>query len=107
MPRHNSFGEPKADRPRKSVNVFDSPEAQVKEGYGSIDWTQASAGSLQRAIATITNKGGALLLARTSDGGALSLTLFYGDDKKKVYIAPGDEPDEVLDFWNGFFDTLS
>ena len=107
MPRDNRSFSGKNVPAKSGTNVFETEAAKGKEGYAEVGWDNASAGALQRTIKIVTNAGGALLFARTSDGGALSLTLFYGNDKKKVYVSPADDTDEILNFWAGFFETLS
>jgi len=56
-----------------------------------LSWQAAGPESLKSAIVAITDAGNAILFSRTIDGGALSLTLFSGNQKSKEYITtPGE-----------------
>lgn len=48
------------------------------------------------ALVTVLTSGCGLLLSPTSDGGALSVTLYYGDDRAKDYAASSEELSDVL-----------
>ncbi len=59
----------------------------------SLSWQSAGTESLKDTIVRITDSGNAILFSRTIDGGALSLTLFSGNQKSKEYITEvGDIP---------------
>jgi len=58
-----------------------------------LSWSAAGTDTLKTAITAITDSGNAILFSRTLDGGALSLTLFSGQQKSKEYITEeGDIP---------------
>lgn len=46
---------------------------------------------LWNAIGTAVDAGLAVLLARTGDGGAVSLTLYEGDDRSRTYCSNDEE----------------
>lgn len=48
------------------------------------------------ALVTVLTSGCGLLLSPTSDGGALSVTLYFGEDRGKDYAASSDELLAVL-----------
>jgi hypothetical protein len=52
---------------------------------------------LGRALDQVTSNGDAMLIARTSDGGAVALTLLEGDDRHKLYATNQDELDRIFD----------
>lgn len=56
-----------------------------------IHWSDISADILRLAIDAVTRAGGAIMVGRTSDGGALSVCILDGDTKIKEY--PHDVPD--------------
>lgn len=47
-------------------------------------------------VQTVMSCGCGLLLSPTSDGGAISLTLYYGDDRGKAYASSTSEMQAVL-----------
>lgn len=51
----------------------------------SIRWVDADASSLHDAVCAVTDNGEAIILSRTSDGGALSITIISGSDKHRWY----------------------
>jgi hypothetical protein len=48
------------------------------------------------AIGTVLCSGCALLISPTQDGGALSLTLYLGDDRRRDYVSNAEEFQEAL-----------
>lgn len=63
---------------------------------GNISWKDASPELLISAVAAATEDGAALLLSKTSDGGALSIHVLAGDSTHKLYPATTDELSEAL-----------
>lgn len=61
-----------------------------------ISWAMADSAQLADAVAHWTEAGNAITLGRTSDGGALSVTLLAGGERKKLYAANADELDQLL-----------
>lgn len=51
---------------------------------------------LGAALDAVTFAGDALLVSRTSDGGAIVLTLMAGDEREKAYVHSQVELDDVL-----------
>lgn len=47
-------------------------------------------------VQTVMSSGCGLLLSPTSDGGAISVTLYYGDDRAKDYASSPEELEAVL-----------
>jgi CO dehydrogenase/acetyl-CoA synthase gamma subunit (corrinoid Fe-S protein) len=63
----------------------------------SLSWSDADPADLQDAIAHVTEDGVALLLAKTSDGGALMAQALIGaGHKPKFYAASQAELNELL-----------
>jgi len=59
----------------------------------TLSWQAVGTESLKDAIVRITDSGNAILFSRTTEGSALSLTLFSGNQKSKEYITEvGDIP---------------
>lgn len=61
-----------------------------------IDWDAADPHQLLAAIVNWTRGGNAVTLGRTSDGGALSLTLLAGGERLKKYAKDADELASLL-----------
>lgn len=63
--------------------------------YG-ITWQDAHDAKLSQAISSVVDTGSLISFSRTSDGGALVLTILDGTDKTPYYVTTGEEVDELL-----------
>lgn len=63
---------------------------------GNLTWEEAAPDLLKAAIAAATEDGAALLLSKTSDGGALCIQLLHGTSRSKLYPSSADELKEAL-----------
>lgn len=61
-------------------------------------WSSVNGAKLQLAVDTISRAGGAIMLGRTSDGGAYSCVVLYGSYKVKEYPHSTEEMDDLLDW---------
>ena len=59
---------------------------QSAGGGVAISWADVSGPALKAAIVAATEAGGAVILSKTSDGGALSITLLAGKERTKHYV---------------------
>lgn len=72
---------------------FARPEQTQK-----IAWSQTSGQARAELIDAITATGDAITFGRTSDGGALAITILSGQDRHKLYFKTADEfHDQVPD----------
>jgi len=60
------------------------------------EWRQVSPTTLSLAVACIQAVGGAIMFGCTTDGGALSLTVFLGDARHKFYFKNSEEAADGL-----------
>lgn len=75
----------------------DQWEARLAErNRGRLTWADAGAEDLLAAVASVTEGGAALLLSKTSDGGALVIHLLVGTVRHKLYPASVAELNEAL-----------
>lgn len=63
---------------------------------GKVTWMDADPQMLLAAVAAVTEDGAALLFSRTSDGGALALTVLVDGAAHKLYPASVAELREAL-----------
>lgn len=84
-------------------SIFDRVGSNTNEGKSVADYAEATPEKLTKLVVAATGAGGGVLFSRTSDGGAFSLTLFVGDERKKIYCPGNEEIDDVLDEWSAFF----
>jgi len=70
-----------------TANPAVSKYAAMAEGNGAgeVSWQEVSGPAIKQAIAAATEDGCALIFSKTSDGGALSLTILSGPDRIKKY----------------------
>lgn len=59
--------------------------ASLAPERGKLTWWDAPAEELRDAIASATEDGAAVLLSKTSDGGALHIQIWSGVDRPKFY----------------------
>lgn len=67
----------------------DGTDARVK-------WRDADKDQLHLAVDAVTGLGYALILGRTADGGALSITVLAGDTRPKIYADSAEQLRERL-----------
>lgn len=79
-------------------------KAQATDTPGC-SWDWAPSELLADAIVSVTGDGAALLLSKTSDGGALSLTILDGTHRLKWYPASEPELRDILEMLRT--DTIS
>lgn len=70
--------------------------AQLSTRKGGLTWADCSPTDLTAAAAAVTEDGAALLLSKTSDGGALLIQVLDGASKPKWYPASRQDLHEVL-----------
>lgn len=68
----------------------------IGEERGKLTWGSADANLLRAAVAAVTEDGAALLLTKTSDGGALCLQVWAGTNRHKLYPVTALELTEAL-----------
>lgn len=68
----------------------------AKRTTSTITWAQVDGPTIKRAIDAITSCGDAITFGRTSDGGALSITILSGADRPKFYASEVDEAVDML-----------
>lgn len=65
-------------------------------GTGAVTWEEVNGPLLKQAIVAATEDGCALILSKTSDGGALSITVLAGPERIKKYAKSADLANSVL-----------
>lgn len=66
------------------------------EGDQEVSWATVDSLALAGLVIATTDAGDAVTFARTSDGGALSLTILSGDDRIKEYYASSEEAEKAV-----------
>lgn len=87
---------------RSSRNTVASPKDDPYGGLGGtssssrVSFTDAKGNLLAQAAGTVTDRGHALVLSRTSDGGALSIGVLHDGLVTKFYSKSVEELDGLL-----------
>lgn len=68
----------------------------TQEKEDACSWQWADSEELLDAVVSATEDGAALLLSKTSDGGALCIQVWAGTDRFKLYPASSEEVSIVL-----------
>jgi hypothetical protein len=63
----------------------------------AITWAQVDGPTLKACVGFVTGCGDAITLGRTTDGGALSVTILSGADRLKKYATTPAEAKQLLD----------
>lgn len=90
---------PRKDRPVGDIRQVVKDRWGVlgsREKRGNVSFASADAELLQNAVDAVVEAGAALLLSRTSDGGALVLQVWATEARYKLYPATVTELDEAL-----------
>jgi hypothetical protein len=97
MPRGKSIITDEALDPNKYPQWFaDYADSQEKQ-RGALQWLEDyEPDDVKQLVISVLKDGGAMFLALTRDGGALSITVMFGDAKKRMYAASGEELDIIL-----------
>ncbi len=61
-----------------------------------VKWDEVNNQQLRDAICAVTGAGAAIMLGRTSDGGALAITVLDGDQRVKEYPRDAEEAEKTL-----------
>lgn len=85
----------KAGRSTPVSNFLDAI-APSGEAVTGTDWTEAHPDNISKVVQLVSLAGGATMFGRSRDGASLSIALFFGEDKRTVWIGPEKEPDEEL-----------
>lgn len=62
----------------------------------AVSWREVDAECLAAAVAAVTDAGHAITFGRTSDGGALSLTLLVAGTPHKTYPSSAAQAEDLL-----------
>lgn len=71
---------------------------QIRAGsdVARLGWETCDGAAVMALVCAVTNQGGAIILGRTRDGGALMVTILDGDETLKEYIPSGTDVTEVV-----------
>lgn len=97
MPRPKSRGKP------ENVSVSEYPAwfadfaAAEELNEGVMRWlADYPAENVKQLIAAVLEEGGAIFISKTRDGGALGITIMFGEEKKRLYAANPLELDIIV-----------
>lgn len=65
-------------------------------GAGAVSWEEVDGRLIKAALVAATDDGCAVIFSKTTDGGALSLTLLAGSDRHKKYAKNAEIAESVL-----------
>lgn len=65
-------------------------------GAGAVSWEEVDGRLIKAALVAATEDGCALIFSKTTDGGALSLTVLAGTDRHKKYAKSGELAESLL-----------
>lgn len=73
---------------------YKSKRGRVRE---VLSWSKVKPARIHALVTACGDNGGACMFGATRDGGALSVTVLWGNDKAREYISSYDEVDPVID----------
>lgn len=68
----------------------------AKKPQTAIAWAQVSGPKIKECIGFVTGCGDAITFGRTTDGGALSITVLSGAERLKQYATTPQEAEQML-----------
>lgn len=71
-------------------------KSPVRGPRKTVEWDSIPNQLLRDAICAVTGRGAAIMLSRTTDGGALSITVLDGGERIKEYPRDSDECEATL-----------
>ena len=95
MPKPNYSTDPTHGSAKNRNSKYHS----TKRSTTGIRWADVDGPSIKNAIDAVTADGCAVVFSRTSDGGALVLTLLDGPEKVKHYPNSNIEAVAILQDW--------
>jgi hypothetical protein len=87
--------DPTHGRPKSAGSKYQ----KASKSTGQITWAEVDGPSIKSAIDSVTRDGCAIVFSRTSDGGALVLTLLDGPTRVKEYPTKPADAVTVLQDW--------
>jgi hypothetical protein len=72
------------------------PRLEPMGAAANVSWGLANPEMLAWVVSQLTQGGNAVIFGTTRDGGALSVTVLYGEQKEKYYITPKEDINQVL-----------
>jgi hypothetical protein len=90
--------EPGMARPKGKNNGVEGRRSRYRTSTedGNINWDAVDGAILLATVAAVTQAGDAIVLARSSDGGVLSITVCSGQERVKFYAKDGLEGNRIL-----------
>lgn len=92
--------EPTVRTPKREPNIGGNPKRDRKNlaarPTSKVSWGDVANQLLRDTVVAVTDAGAAILLGRTSDGGALSLQVLDGDERIKEYPHSSDDAEAYL-----------
>jgi hypothetical protein len=81
-----------------TANPAVSKYARLSEdnASGAVSWEEVDGRLIKAALVAATEDGCALIFSKTSDGGALSITVLAGADRHKKYAKSSELAESVL-----------
>lgn len=97
--------------PRKQPNTGRSTGKDAAS-YGrrrrsTIAWGQLEPDAIGRWVARLCDAGYGIVLGKTSDGGALSVTILDGDDRYRDYPSSVEDFEDLSDWCENHYDLPS
>lgn len=91
----NQAVQQRSDRKSKGAKRYAGGNASAGNGT-PIGWDEVDAVTVAQFVSAVTNAGDAVILGRTTDGGALSVCILSGDDKHREYFNDPEQANRVL-----------
>ena len=97
--------------PRKQANIGASPSGDGtiygRRKRGAIAWGDLDTDSIGRCVSRLCDAGYGIVLGKTSDGGALSITILDGNERYKDYPTSVTDFENFVDWCENTFDLPS
>lgn len=95
---NGSENDPRPKHNHDNRSARQGPPERMPRPRSVVSWSDVTAASIAQFVAAVTDAGSACILGRTSDGGALSITVLSGNERFREWPHTADEATEVLDY---------
>lgn len=98
MSHNSNHGEKVRGGKKKDPALKDGPGATGHVPSEEVFWAELSSQAVLDVLTAVTGQGGAVMLTKSTDGGALGVRVYHDDHKvKTVWFRPDEDGESALD----------
>src|SRR5689334_15004130 len=103
MPDVNATSKQPRNEPNSSGRAASAARGYSQRPRSSVDWDQIDQSRIGLLVHAVTKPGAAIMFGRTSDGGALSVTVLDGDNRIREWPRSAEDFEALFAWLVGMF----